>query len=255
VPERLLELLEVESGLNDPMSVFLTFTLMRMFAHTAPLSIGHAVLDFAIEMVGGALIGLLAGGGLSQALKHLPIEPALANVLALTGALGVFGLAQLAGASGFLATYLAGVVVGSGAGALQEALDSFFDGMGWLSQITLFLMLGLLVTPHNLPPYIIPALLGSAVLILLARPLAVFACMLPFGFSARESAFASWVGLRGAVPIYLSVIPALADPDRDVRLFGVVFIVVIVSLVVQGWTVAPAARLLGFGAGKPAPHR
>ena len=122
--------------------------------------------------------------------------------------------------------------------------------MGWLSQITLFLMLGLLVTPHNLPPYIIPALVGAAILILVARPLAVFACLLPFGFSARESAFASWVGLRGAVPIYLSVIPALADPERDIRLFGVVFIVVVVSLVVQGWTVAPAARLLGFGAGQ-----
>ena len=86
----------------------------------------------------------------------------------------------------------------------------------------------------------------------MARPLAVFACLLPFGFSARETAFASWVGLRGAVPIYLSVIPALADPVRDVRLFGVIFIVVVASLIVQGWTVAPAARLLGFGASRKA---
>ena len=107
-------------------------------------------------------------------------------------------------------------------------------------------MLGLLVTPHQLPPYLPGAVAGAAVLICVARPVAVFACMLPFGFTLRESAFASWVGLRGAVPIYLSIIPALADPSRDQRLFASIFILVVASLVVQGWTVAPAARLLGF---------
>ena len=247
VPERLLELLEVESGLNDPMSVFLTFTLMRLFAHTAPLTISGALIDFTREMVGGAAIGLAAGWVLSKALTRLKIEAALANVMALAASLAIFGLAQLLHTSGFLATYLAGVIVGGVGVELHRALDDFFDGMGWLAQITLFLMLGLLVTPHNLPPYALPAIVGAAVLILVARPVAVFACLLPFGFGARESAFASWVGLRGAVPIYLSIIPAMADPARDIRLFGVTFIVVVASLVVQGWTVGPAARLLGFG--------
>lgn len=248
VPDRLMELLEVESGLNDPMSVFLTFTLLRVFAHTKPLTLAGAALDFGEEMIGGVVIGLACGWAMKFALTRFRIEPALANVLALTGALAIFGLSQLAGASGFLATYLAGVIVGGIGPEMHRALDSFFEGMGWLAQILLFLMLGLLVTPHTLPPYVVPAIVGAAILILVARPVSVFACLLPFGFSVRESAFASWVGLRGAVPIYLSVIPALADPVRDVRLFGVIFIVVVASLVVQGWTVGPAARLLGFGA-------
>jgi cell volume regulation protein A len=254
VPERLMELLEVESGLNDPMSVFLTFTLLRLFAHTTPMTVASAAIDFGEEMIGGIVVGLCCGWAMKTILTKFPIEPALANVLALTGALAVFGLAQLAGASGFLATYLAGVVVGGLRPDMHAALDSFFDGMGWLAQILLFLMLGLLVTPHNLPPYLLAAIVGAVILILVARPVSVFACLLPFGFSVRESAFASWVGLRGAVPIYLSVIPALADPARDIRLFGVIFIVVVASLIVQGWTVGPAARLLGYGApARPSP--
>jgi cell volume regulation protein A len=123
--------------------------------------------------------------------------------------------------------------------------------MAWLAQIVLFLMLGLLVTPHDLLPYLPGAIIGAAVLILLARPTAVFACLLPFRFTLRETAFASWVGLRGAVPIYLSIIPAMVDPNRDKRLFASIFILVIASLVVQGWTVGLTARLLGF-TGRPA---
>jgi potassium/hydrogen antiporter len=110
----------------------------------------------------------------------------------------------------------------------------------------LFVMLGLLVTPHELPPFLVGAIAGAAVLIFLARPATVFACLLPFRFTLRETAFASWVGLRGAVPIYLSIIPALADPNRDQGLFASIFIVVIASLIVQGWTVGLSARLLGF---------
>lgn len=257
VPGRLLAVLEVESGLNDPMSVFLTFALLRLVALPASFSATQAVLSFAEQMVGGAALGLAAGWLLAVALKRLKVETALATVMALTAALVVFGLAQLLGFSGFLATYLAGVATSSTTPRLRESLEPFFDGMGWLAQIVLFLMLGLLVTPHELPPYVPAAIMGAAVLILLARPMAVFACMLPFGFSVRESAFASWVGLRGAVPIYLSLIPALADPMRDQRLFATIFIVVIASLLVQGWTVAPAARLLGWHApapGQPAPR-
>jgi cell volume regulation protein A len=107
-------------------------------------------------------------------------------------------------------------------------------------------MLGLLVNPHDLPPYIAAAVLGAAMLIFVARPVAVFGCLFPFGFNLRELAFASWVGLRGAVPIYLSIIPGLADPNRDQRFFASIFILVIASLIVQGWTVGAAARLLGF---------
>ncbi len=246
VPERLLALLEVESGLNDPMSVFLTFTLLRLFAGAGSLALGGAALDFAREMIGGAVIGLAAGWALAFALKRFRIDPALATVLALAGGLGVFGLGQLLGTSGFLATYLAGVAAGAAGPGVRKTLEPFFEGLGWLAQIALFVMLGLLITPHTLPPFIPLALLGAGLLMFVARPLATFACLLPFGFNARESAFASWVGLRGAVPIYLSLIPALADRARDAKLFAVIFIVVIASLPVQGWTIAPAARVLGF---------
>ena len=247
LPDRLRALPEVESGLNDPMSVFLTFLLLHLLAEPGSVGLGAAVLWFLEEMAGGAALGLLGGWMLAQLLKRLPLESSLAPVLVLTGGLAVFGLAQLVGASGFLATYLAAVVTGGTQHRTQQEVEQFFEGMAWLAQIVLFLMLGLLVTPHALPPYLPGAVIGAAVLILVARPLAVFACLVPFGFNLRETAFASWVGLRGAVPIYLSIIPALADPNRDQRLFASVFILVIASLLVQGWTIGPTARLLGFG--------
>jgi NhaP-type Na+/H+ and K+/H+ antiporter len=205
------------------------------------------MLQFLEEMAGGAAIGLAGGWALAQLLKRLPLEPSLAPVLVLAGGLAVFGLAQLLGTSGFLAIYLAAVVTGATQHRMREDVEHFFEGMAWLAQIVLFLMLGLLVTPHNLAPYLPGAVIGAAALIFVARPVAVFACLLPFGFTLREMAFASWVGLRGAVPIYLSIIPALADPNRDQRLFASIFILVIASLIVQGWTVSSAARLLGFG--------
>ena len=137
--------------------------------------------------------------------------------------LAIFGLSQLLGTSGFLVTYLAAVVTGAAQYRARQQVEHFFEGMAWLAQIVVFVMLGLLVTPHELPPYLVGAVIGAAVLILLARPVAVFACLLPFGFTLRETAFASWVGLRGAVPIYLRIIPALADPRRDQRLFASIF--------------------------------
>lgn len=246
VPERLLALLEIESGLNDPMSVFLTFTLLRLFAEPRVFTIGQAAVGFLVEMAGGAFVGLVAGWFLTAAVRRLPVEAALVTVLALAGALTVFGLAQWLGASGFLATYLAGVTVSAGAPGFRQTLEPFFEGMGWLAQIVLFLMLGLMITPHELPPFIVGAIVGTVILLLLARPVAVFACLLPFGYNLRETAFASWVGLRGAVPIYLSMIPGLVDPQRDARLFATIFIVVVGSLVAQGWTIAFVARLLGF---------
>ena len=247
LPERLSAVLEVESGLNDPMSIFLTILLTHVIADPAWISLEHTVLLFIEEMAGGAVLGLAGGWLLALALRRLPLEPPLAGLLALTGALALFGVAQLLGASGFLAVYLAGVVVAAGRYQNREAVEHFSEGMAWLAQIVLFLMLGLLVTPHNLPPFVLGGIVGAAVLMFVARPVAVFACMLPFRFNVRETAFASWVGLRGAVPIYLSLLPALADPHRDEAFFASIFVLVVASLVVQGWTIGPAARLLGFG--------
>lgn len=126
-------------------------------------------------------------------------------------------------------------------------MEEFYEAFAWLAQVTLFLMLGLLVTPHALLPA--AGMIGAvaAVLIFVARPVAAFACLLPFGFGLRGSAFGAWVGLRGAVPIYLTIIPVLAGAPGAERLFGVAFGTVVASLVVQGWTIRPAAMLLGFG--------
>ncbi len=248
LPKRMAAALEVESGLNDPMSVFLTVLLLRFIALPGMVTPGAAVLLFIEEMAGGAVLGLAGGWLLSLALRHLRLEAALATVLALTGALTLFGLAQLLGTSGFMAVYLAGIVTGATQHRAHAEVEHFLEGMAWLAQIALFLMLGLLVSPHDLPPFIPGAIAGAAVLMFVARPVAVLPCLLPFGFTLREAVFASWVGLRGAVPIYLSFLPALVDPTRDTAFFASIFILVIASLVVQGWTIAPVARLLGFRA-------
>jgi cell volume regulation protein A len=246
LPERLEALLEVESGLNDPMSIFLTVLMIHVIADPGWISVGRAAWLFVEEMAGGAILGLSGGWALAWGLRRLPIEASLSMVLALTGVLALFGLAQSLGASGFLAVYLAGLVTGAGVPRQHEDLKRFFDGIAWLSQIVLFLMLGLLVQPRLFPPYFVPAIAATTILMFVARPVAVFACLLPFRFGLRETTFASWVGLRGAVPIYLSILPALADPRRDDAFFAGIFMLVVASLIVQGWSIAPAARLLGF---------
>jgi NhaP-type Na+/H+ and K+/H+ antiporter len=246
LPERLAALLEVESGLNDPMSVFLTLLLIHLIVAPGSLGVGGAAALLLEAMAGGAVLGLVGGRLLGWGMQRLPLEPALATVFLLSAALGLFGIAQLVGASGFLAVYLAGIVTRATSSRMREGIAPFFEGMAWVSQIVLFLMLGLLATPHLLPQYLPGAIGGAAALIFLARPAAVFATLLPFRLPWREAAFASWVGLRGAVPIYLSIIPALGDPGRGGSLFASIFIVVILSLIVQGSTVALSARLLGF---------
>jgi potassium/hydrogen antiporter len=193
------------------------------------------------------VLGLGGGWLLSLLLRLISLEAHTAMVLVLTFGLALFGLAQQLDTSGFMAVYLAGVIVGAAEYRARHEVANFYEGFAWLAHIVLFLMLGLLVTPHELVPYIGISIVLSAVLMLIARPLAVFMCLLPFRFTWRESTFASWVGLRGAVPIYISFLPALADPIRDERLFSGVFVVVVVSLIVQGWTLGLVARLLGFG--------
>lgn len=257
IPHRLLALLEVESGLNDPMSVFLTLVLvgqvMAPAGHAGWSGIAHDLLLLIEEMGGGALFGL--GGGLLMLalLRHLRLEEALAPVFMLAASLSLFGLAQTVGASGFLAVYVAGIITAAADHPARAGVGRFYEALSWLAQIVLFLMLGLLVTPHDLPPVIIPALVAAAVLIFVARPLATFLCLAPFRFSVPEMGFAAWVGLRGAVPIYLTVIPVLAGARDANGLFGQAFVLVIASLLVQGWTIQPVASWLGFRPERPGP--
>ena len=159
-------------------------------------------------------------------------------------ALFTFGGAQALGASGFLAVYLAGLIVGNRRHRAAQLIDRFHDGLAWLAQMVMFVMLGLLVTPSDLLPTLIPSVLIAAFLVVIGRPVAVVLCLLPFRFAWNEQAFIAWVGLRGAVAIFLGSIPVLAGIEHASIYFQVAFAVVLVSLIVQGWTIARAARLL-----------
>jgi potassium/hydrogen antiporter len=208
------------------------------------VSVAEGCLLFLREMAGGAVLGFAAGWLLRWVTRRLDADASLFPVLLLCGAGVAFGAAQELEASGFLAVYIAGAMVGQGAGARLEALERAFEAFAWVAQIGLFLMLGLLITPHDMLPLALPAIVVAAALMLVARPVAAFICLSPFGFGWRETGFVSWVGLRGAVPIYLAIIPVLRGvPDGELG-FTAAFLIVLLSLAVQGWSIGPAARLL-----------
>ena len=244
VKPRVRSVLEVESGLNDPMAVFLTVSCVELLLAEAAEPSWGLVLDFANQIAGGAAIGLAAGFALVWLINRLELAAGLYPVLAMAFALFTFGGAQTLGASGFLAVYLAGLIVGNRRHRATQLIDRFHDGLAWLAQMIMFVMLGLLVTPSDLLPTLLPSVLIAAFLVVVARPAAVVLCLLPFRFAWNEHAFVAWVGLRGAVAIFLGTIPVLAGIDNASIYFEVAFAVVLVSLVVQGWTLARAARLL-----------
>ncbi len=247
--------LEVESGVNDPMAIFLTIVLVQLLTAKAGGPAGgasdlahglvaHPAAQFAIQMVGGAALGYGGGRLLIWLINRVEIAMGLYPIMALAGGLLVFALAQTVGASGFLAIYLVGVVVGNRYNRASATIDRFLDAFAWLSQIVMFLMLGLLVTPTKLLPVLVPSLILAGVLMLVARPVATFLCLLPFRFSLKETTFVSWVGLRGAVPIFLATVPVLAGAPGGERYFAIAFVIVLASLVVQGWTISPIAKAL-----------
>jgi cell volume regulation protein A len=244
--ERVSSTLEIESGANDPMAVFLTLTLIEYIADGRQGLTPALLGDFAWQMGVGGLVG--AGGGLllSRLINRLNLGDSLYPLLALAGGIATYGLAAVLEGSGFLAAYLGGLLVGNSSRKSIHTIRQFHDGMAWLSQISLFLMLGLLVTPTALLPVLPGGLLTALVLVFVARPVAVMLCLWPFRFSLREKLFISWVGLRGAVPIVLGLYPLLSGLDYAATDFHIAFCVVLVSLVLQGWTVAPVARWLGI---------
>ena len=241
---RVAAILEVESGINDPISVLLAVLLVGLLLAPVPLAGWHIAVLVAREVTGGAAFGIGGGYLLLALINRLEATSGLYPILALTGATALFGGAQTAGASGFLAVYLAGLILGTHRHRATQVINQAFDAFAWLSQIVLFLMLGLLVMPSALVPTLGRSLVVAAVLMLVARPLAVTLCLFPFRYTAPEIAFISWVGLRGAVPIFLAIIPVLAGLRDAATFFGIAFIVVLTSLIVQGWTVAAAAQML-----------
>jgi len=235
--------LEIESGTNDPFAIFLTVVLVQLLL-VGNQSWWTVLEELAVEAFGGALIGVLGGRAIVLALNRLSLPQGLHAPLVTTGALLVFGIAQALHSSGFLAVYLAGMIVGNRPTRAHNAVIVFLDAATWLAQIVMFVLLGLLAWPVRLVEHALPALAVAATLMFVARPIAVFLCLAPFRFSWRDKAFISWVGLRGAVGIFLAAIPLLVGMPEALVFFDIGFVVVLVSLLVQGWTIAFAAHRL-----------
>lgn len=240
--ERVGATLEIESGTNDPMAIFLTLVLVEILVGDigGPLETGLMLIQqFGLGLVIGVGAGWLSG----RLLRWVDLAPGLYSLLALSLGFCIFGLTSFLGGSGFLAIYLAGLMIGNQKGRHLTYILPVHDGLAWLSQIGLFLVLGLLVSPSDLLHYALPATLVGLMLIFVARPLAVLVSLKPFfKFRWRELGFISWVGLRGAVPIVLAIFPVIGGVEGAVLYFNVAFAVVLLSLLLQGGTLSLMAR-------------
>lgn len=241
---RLKSLLEFESGSNDPMAVLLTIGVVEWITQPS-LSGGELAYQFILQFALGTLLGLAGGRGLVYLINKVRLGyEGLHPVLTIAAVLLVYALTTLLGGSGFLAVYLAGVVIGERDIIHRRSLASFHDGLAWLMQIAMFVILGLLVFPSQLIRVIPVGLAVAACLMLVARPAGVFLSVLPFGYSLREKMFLSWVGLRGAVPIVLATYPLISGVSEAGQMFNIVFFVVIASVLLQGTSVPIVARWL-----------
>ena len=243
INERLKATLEIESGSNDPMAIFLTMLLILLIQDPEN-TIGAAFAMLLQQFTIGSMAGLASGWVVNQLLKRVSLVPAMYPLLVASSGVAMFSLTNQLGGSGFLAIYLMGVVLASQKSSHMGIILQIHDGLAWLSQLVLFLLLGLLVTPSLLTQNIIAALMIAGVLILVARPLATGISLWRFGFSKREHVFIGWAGLRGAVPVVLAIFPLLAGLPDAGTIFQITFIVVLVSLLLQGSTLNLLARKL-----------
>jgi len=235
--------LEAESGTNDPFAIFLTLMLVE-FISLGESSPGHVVRELLQEGLLGALVGVIGGHLVVVALNRMALPQGLHAPFVTTAALVIFGVAQISHASGFLAVYLAGIVVGNRPTRAHNSVVTFLDAATWLAQIVMFVLLGLLASPQRLLDSAGASVIVALVLMLVARPLAVLLCLAPFRFNWREKIFIAWTGLRGAVAIFLASIPMLVGLSKAYLYFDVALVVVVISLLLQGWTLGPAARWL-----------
>lgn len=238
-------LLELESGSNDPMAVFLSLGLIELIKNPT-FSLWQLFPSFLEQMALGVVFGYALGRGAAWAINRIRLNyEGLYPVLTLSLVLVTYGLTAVVGGNGFLAVYLAGMVLGNQRLLHKKSLTHFHDGLAWLMQIAMFLTLGLLVFPSQLPAVIPVGLWTSLALIFVARPLAVFFCLIVFRFDLREKVLLSWVGLKGAVPIILATFPRLADIPQADTIFNLVFFIVLTSVLLQGTTIPLVARWLG----------
>lgn len=251
---QLKPLLELESGSNDPMAALLTVGFVQMLSQPdlSPVSL---VLLFGLQMPLGALAGYVMGKGIVFLVNRLKLGyEGLYPALTLALVLVTYSLTNLIGGNGFLAVYLAGILVGNREFLHKRSLLRFHDGMAWLMQIAMFLTLGLLVFPSRLVPVIGQGLLAAAWLLFVARPLSVFLCLWPTALRRNEKIFIAWVGLRGAVPIVLATFPLLAKTPHAELMFNMVFFVVLTSVLVQGTSLPFVARWLHLDAPRVPQH-
>ena len=256
--ENLRPLLELESGSNDPMAYMMTILLISVVSNTSSgVGLGMSVVFFVVQMVVGALSGYLIGRLGVWTINRINLSNySLYPVLLLAFVFFTFSFTDLIGGNGYLAVYLAGLVLGNNQLTQKRSLTIFFDGFTWLVQIVMFLTLGLLVNLDELlqPDVLMLGCLVGAFMMFIARPVTVFACMAPFRkFTTKARLYVSWVGLRGAVPIIFATYPLLAGTEGARLLFNVVFLVTILSLLVQGTTVSWMANLLGLGYAEKSP--
>ena len=244
--ERLRPTLELESGSNDPMAYMLTILLIGII-QSGESSLSNTILQFIMQMSIGAVSGYLLGRLAVYCINKLNINQSLYPVLLLAFVFFIFSFTDLVKGNGYLAVYLAGLVVGNHKVVHKKSLTTFFDGITWLFQIVMFLTLGLLVNPAELLPVAVLSILIGIFMIILARPISVFLCLLPFRkMTTKARAYVSWVGLRGAVPIIFATYPLIANIQHASLIFNVVFFITILSLVIQGTTVSFMAKLLGL---------
>ena len=249
--ENLRPLLELESGSNDPMAYMMTILLISVVSNTSSgVGLGMSVVFFVVQMVVGALSGYLIGRLAVWTINRINlVNHSLYSVLLLAFIFFSFAFTDLIKGNGYLAVYLSGLVIGNHKLQQKRPLTVFFDGFTWLMQIVMFLTLGLFVNSNELlePRVLILGGLVGAFMILVARPLTVFTCLLPFRkFTTKARLYVSWVGLRGAVPILFAIYPLMAHVENAGLLFNVVFLGTIISLLVQGTTVSGMANLLGL---------
>jgi len=256
--ERVAATLEIESGVNDPMAVYLTLAFIALItttsAGTGTSAWSTLALGFVQQFGLGALFGVAAGRAMAALLRRVASRDAGGGILALligAGGLSVFAATGLLGGSGFLAVYLFGLVVANRAATAVAPTLAAMDGYAWFAQAGMFLLLGLLATPSTLMESLGPGIAVAVLLIFVARPVAVWLCLLPFHFSKQETWFISWVGLRGAVPIVLALFPLLAGIPEAGVLFNLAFVVVLASLLTQGTTIGVMARKLGVAMPDP----
>ena len=249
--QNLRPLLELESGSNDPMAYMMTILLISVVSNTSSgVGLGMSVVFFVVQMVVGALSGYLIGRLAVWTINRINlVNHSLYSVLLLAFIFFSFAFTDLIKGNGYLAVYLSGLVIGNHKLEQKRPLTVFFDGFTWLMQIVMFLTLGLFVNSNELlePRVLILGGLAGAFMILVARPLTVFTCLLPFRkFTTKARLYVSWVGLRGAVPILFAIYPLMAHVENAGLLFNVVFLGTIISLLVQGTTVSGMANLLGL---------